>query len=227
MVERMMTLIQQWQAGQDRRAIFLHCYALMTQNMLQAVAEGRFQNGTWVLTLLHRFADYYFVGLETYEQNDPTTPAVWQAAHEAARRPQPRPLQHLFLGVNAHINYDLVLTVEELLGPVWPTLTLTQQQQYHQDFDQVNVIIKETVDQVQDEVLERHDRLMAWVDVLAGPLDEWLTGWLISGWRHEVWNEAISMIACPDAAAREQCRLELENKTLSRGRQILLFPFTR
>ena len=220
-VDRMNRLVHQWEAQQDRRAIFLNCYALMTQNMWLALVEGRFRDPDWVTILLNRFADYYFNGLEAYERRDPATPAVWLLAYEATTRPQPRALQHLLLGVNAHINYDLTLTLVELLGPTWTTLTDEQRQQYQHDFDLVNVIIKGTINQVQDEVLERHDWLMAWVDLLGGPLDEWFTGWLITGWRDEVWREAMNMMACADAAAQEQCRLNLETTSLERGRWIL------
>ncbi len=221
-IDRMMGLVRQWEAEQDQRAIFLNCYALMTQSMHTALAEGRFHDSTWVATWLSRFADYYFDGLDAYERQDPTTPAVWRLAYEATTRPHPHALQHLLLGVNAHINYDLTLTLVELLGSSWSTLTAEQRQRHQDDFDQVNVIIKETINQVQDEVLERHDWLMAWVDTLSGPLDEWFTGWLISGWRDEVWREAVNMMDCVDAAAREQCRLALETASLERGRWILL-----
>ena len=221
-VTQMLNHVQQWEATQDRRAIFLNCYTLMTQNMFAALGEGRFQDPTWVAQLLSRFADHYFAALEAYEQHDPTTPAVWRLAHDAAAQTHLYSAQHLFLGVNAHINYDLALTVVELLGPVWPTLSPEQRQLYQQDFDRVNVIIKETTDQVQDEVLERHDRLMAWMDLVSGPLDEWFIGWLISGWRDEVWQRAVAMMTCADAAAQEALRLELERVSLVRGRRILL-----
>lgn len=218
----MLTRVQQWEAVQDQRAIFLKCYALMTQNMLTALAEKRFQDTAWVARLLSHFADHYFAALEAYERQDPATPAVWQLAHDAAAQTHLYSAQHLFLGVNAHINYDLALTVVELLGPVWPTLSPQQRQLYQQDFDRVNVIIKETTDQVQDEVLERQDRLMAWMDLVSGPLDEWFIGWLISGWRDEVWQRAVAMMTCADAAAQEALRLELERVSLVRGRRILL-----
>ncbi len=219
---RMLTQVQQWEGMQDRRAIFLNCYALMTQNMFAALGEGRFRDPAWVVRLLSRFSDYYFAALEAYERQDTAIPTVWQLAHDAAAQSHLFSAQHLFLGVNAHINYDLALTVVELLGPIWPTLSPEQRQLYQQDFDHVNVIIKETTDQVQDEVLERHDRIMAWMDLVSGPLDEWFIGWLITGWRDEVWQRAVAMMACADAAAQESLRLELEKASLVRGRRILL-----
>ena len=50
----------------------------------------------------------------------------------------------------------------------------------------------------------------------------WFIGWLISGWRDEVWQRAVAMMACADAAAQESLRLELERASLVRGRRILL-----
>jgi hypothetical protein len=102
-VARMDKLVQQWEANADRRAIFLKCYMMMTRNTLLAIERHEFNDPEWVERLLHRFADYYFVALEAYEQNPSATPLVWQLTHNATRRKRVSPLQHLLLGVNAHI----------------------------------------------------------------------------------------------------------------------------
>ncbi len=41
---RMTALVEQWEARQDRRAIFLGCYRLMTRNMLDAIEADRFHD---------------------------------------------------------------------------------------------------------------------------------------------------------------------------------------
>ncbi len=82
---RMTTLVEQWEAAQDRRAIFLGCYRLMTGNMLDAIDAGRFQDGVWVSNLLHHFTDYYFDALSLYDQSSLVTPPVWKLAHDATR----------------------------------------------------------------------------------------------------------------------------------------------
>ena len=103
-VVRMQSLIKQWQAVSDQRAVFLTCYMMMTSNMLSAIDEHKFVNPTWVDGLLNRFADYYFVALDAYEQNPTAAPSVWQLAHNAAGDHRAWPLQKLLLGFNAHIN---------------------------------------------------------------------------------------------------------------------------
>ncbi|HTP10506.1 MAG TPA: DUF5995 family protein, partial [Anaerolineae bacterium] len=107
-LSRMTTLVDQWEAAHDRRAIFLGCYRLMTRNMLDAIEAGRFHDGAWVARLLERFADYYFAALERFEQDESSAPVVWKLAFDATRDEKVMTLQHLLLGVNAHINHDLV-----------------------------------------------------------------------------------------------------------------------
>src|SRR5690606_32407413 len=109
-IARMQTFLRQWEDAADRKAVFLRCYSMMTANMLVAIEQGEFRDRTWVERLLHRFADYYFLALDAYEQERTAAPAVWQLAHDAARDDAALPIQNLLLGVNAHINYDLVLT---------------------------------------------------------------------------------------------------------------------
>ena len=113
---QMQTLILNWQSRSDPRAAFLECYHMMTGNMLDALEACEFQDGAWVNRLLHRFADYYFTALDAYERQPAQAPAVWQLAHNRAFEPRTPVLQKLLLGVNAHINYDLVLDGVNGLG---------------------------------------------------------------------------------------------------------------
>src|SRR5512135_1620771 len=94
----MTTLVDQWEAARDRRAIFLGCYRLMTGNMLDAIDAGRFHDGVWVSRLLRRFTDYYFDALRLYDQNSPATSPIWKLAHDATRDDEVTTLQHLLLG---------------------------------------------------------------------------------------------------------------------------------
>ena len=50
-------------------------------------------------------------------------------------------LQNLLLGINAHINYDLVLTIYDMPAPEWERLTEEQRRRRFQDHCTVNVII--------------------------------------------------------------------------------------
>lgn len=218
--QRMQAQVAQWQQARDRRAIFLQCYAMMTENMLEGVANGRFHDGPWVTHLLHHFAGYYFDALEAYDAGERCT-AVWTLAHDAATKKRANVLQNLFLGVNAHINYDLALTVYDLLHAEWPGLPPAQRRAHYEDYCLVNAIIAETIDAVQDEVVERQSPLMALIDWLGGPVDEFIVAELITHWREDVWRYAQEMLAAPNEAERERVRQTLEQAALQRGRVIL------
>lgn len=114
---RMGGLLDRWEAAQDRRLIFLTCYRMMTQNILTAIETKEFEDPAWVATLMENFANYYFRALETYESDPSQPPAAWRIAFKAAGSPHIHAMQNLVLGVNAHINYDLVFALSELLAP--------------------------------------------------------------------------------------------------------------
>jgi len=219
--QRMTALIDQWDAAHDRRAIFLGCYRLMTNNMLAAIDAGRFHDGVWVSHLLERFANYYFAALDRFEQDEPNTPSVWKLAFDATRDEEVMTLQHLLLGVNAHINFDLIFSIYDLLQTEWAEATPEQRAQRHADHEMVNRIIGETTDAVQDQVVERFSPWVEVFDKMLGPVDEWLTSHLISQWREDVWDNALRYLELNDDAARAAFRQQIEHTALERGTLML------
>jgi hypothetical protein len=220
-IEKMQNQIQAWEPVGDRRAIFLDCYARMTHNMLVAVQDQQFEDNRWVSHLLQRFADYYFNALEAFEHGPDASPAVWRIAFDAIQQPRTHALQHLILGVNAHINYDLVFTLCELLEPEWSALDANQRLVRYRDHCHVNQIIYQTIDSVQDEVIERYDPRMGMVDLLMGRMDEWLTSRLISHWREQVWQNTTALLRTPDGPARQYHIQRVEKHAIRRAHAIL------
>jgi hypothetical protein len=208
----MQALLDAWQAANDRRAIFLRCYAMMTANMLAALEAGEFGDATWVRRLLEHFAGYYFAGLEAFQKQPDLAPAAWQLAFRKAAEPRSNALQNLLLGVNAHINYDLALAVADQLGDEWAALDEAGRASRRLDFDHVNAIISRTVDSVQDEVLEPAMPVMELVDRLFGRLDEYLISTMLSQWRDGVWAHAVSLVEAgsPEERARRRIRVEAD-----------------
>lgn len=214
LITRMQALVEQWEAATDRRSVFLSCYLRMSRNMLTGIEAGEFHDRIWVAALLRRFAEYYFVALDAYDRGDPATPIVWRYAHDRAGLTQPLVFQHLFLGVNAHINYDLVLALYDLLAPEWSALSAAGRRRRYEDHCQVNEVIARTIDCVQDEVLEARMPVLDAVDRALGPVDEWLTARLLSRWREEAWVRAVEMVEAEAAEAREAIRKRMEADSL-------------
>lgn len=220
-VQQMVTRAQNWETAGDKRYIFLRCYSMMSANMAVAIQEGRFAHSSWVATLMLRFADYYFDALEHYDQNPVQAPAVWRQVHDVARLPDMHVLQNLLLGVNAHINYDLPLALYDCLHGEWAGLDETTKRSRQNDHETVNQIIGDTIDAVQDTVVEPLSPTMALVDRLMGRMDEWLLSQLITAWRHDVWNVALQLLSASDESRRQTIRQEQELRVMERAERLL------
>lgn len=218
--DQMQAQIDAWEASQDRRAIFLTCYHMMTCNMLNALEAGEFHDAPWVGNLLVRFAEYYFEALEQYTQDPQRAPVVWRAAFDAAQRSDLHVIQHLLLGVNAHICYDLVFTLGEML-PDWMQLDKVQRNNRYQDHCHVNEIIYRTLDAVQDEVVARHSPWMQMVDLLFGRLDEKLLHHLIVRWREQVWASSLNLVDLHDGITPQAIQQQVEVEALRRAEAIV------
>jgi hypothetical protein len=220
-MQRMQELIEIWTAASDRRAIFLECYVLMTHNMLTAISEGEFEDNAWVSTLLNNFSDYYFKALQAYDTTPENAPLVWRYAFDAAHSPNIHVLRNLVLGINAHINFDLVFALSDILQSEWSGLTPEQRQSRYRDHCKVNKIITGTIDSVQDQIVDRYDSMLEVVDKILGPLDEWMTAWMISDWREQVWTNAVRLIESMDEAERQAMIAAVEKHSLQRAHAIL------
>lgn len=220
-MQRMQALIQTWKAASDRRAIFLECYALMTHNMFVAISKGEFEDNAWVSTLLNHFSDYYFKALMAYDTTPENAPLVWRYAFDAANRNNVHVLRNLVLGINAHINFDLVFALSDILQSEWSGLTPEQRQSRYRDHCKVNKIITDTIDSVQDQIVDRYDAMLEVVDKILGPLDEWMTAWMISDWREHVWINAVRLIESLDEAERQAMIATVEKHSIQRAHAIL------
>lgn len=222
LTQRMDERIAVWQETRDPRLVFLTCYGLMTRNVQAAIVAGEFHHPAWVDRLLHRFADYYFDALAAYECGAPDTPTVWHHAFHTTTQQRLHVLQQLFLGVNAHINYDLVLTLLDLLQEEWADLDDAKRASFHADHCHINTVIARTIDAVQDDVVERVSSAMNLVDVAMGRADEWLIARLITRWRGRVWTEASALLNTRDAHVHRARLHALERDVLRTARRIAL-----
>lgn len=218
---RMRSTVAVWHAARDRRAIFLDCYSRMTANMLSALADGAFVDAPRTASLLTRFAGFYFDALAAWEADPNAAPAPWRIAFDAARTPSAWAVQDLLLGVNAHINHDLALTVAEIYAEQWAGMDAGARAVAQVDFSRVNDIIAATIDEVQDQVLEPFDPVLNMFDVAMGPMDEWLISRLVVSWRARVWEHAVYLLEARDSARREATRNQIVSSTVRIAEAIL------
>jgi hypothetical protein len=218
---KMESLLAGWEASNDRRLIFLSCYKLMTQNIIAAIESNDFEDVAWVNTLMENFAEYYFQALEAFESQPSKPPTAWRIAFQVAQKPQIHALQNLVLGVNAHINYDLVLALSAILSPEWQQLSVEGRKMRYRDHCHVNDVIYHTIDAVQDQIIDRYEPEFRLVDKILGPIDEWMTSLLIADWREEVWEHATKILDSTDKSDRDTILKHVEQTSIERARDIL------
>lgn len=133
--------------NESRLGYFAALYKRITRAIGAAVAAGRFQDGPRMERFDATFANRYFAALNGYfaPARFPAPSHCWRVAFDAAQLPGPIIVQHMLLGVNAHIDLDLGITAWEI-APPGPLSALQA------DFDTVNTVLGEQVKAVLSEI---------------------------------------------------------------------------
>ena len=108
-----------------------------------------------------------------------------------------------------------------MLESEWPGLTPEQRQSRYRDFLLVNKVISDTIDSVQDQIVDRYAPIMELVDKAMGPLDEWMTAWMIRDWREQVWSHTTQLLNALDEDERQSLAASVEKHSLQRAYAIM------
>ena len=99
-------------ARRDPRAAFAIAYLASAQKQERWLHRGEFLQRALVSNCVVVFANAYRDALARYESGDARdVPAAWRQSFGAGRDRTLWTLQHLLLGINAHINHDLPYAV--------------------------------------------------------------------------------------------------------------------
>lgn len=137
--------IEQQSVQKSRLAYFAALYRRMTLAVLQHINDGFFKDSERMKRLDVVFANRYFTAYFNWIEQKKCS-RVWSCAFEAASSTKPIVLQHLLLGINAHINLDLGLAAAEVAGQRIEAIK--------PDFDKINLVIESLVNEVQNELTQ-------------------------------------------------------------------------
>jgi len=173
--------------------VFPAMYRSVTSGVRDAVRTGGFfDDDERVEHLTVVFADLYFEAYDHYRGRNPAA-QCWGVAFETAEAPHRRMiLQHLLLGMNAHINLDLGLATVAAAGD---DLTAVQA-----DFVRVNEILFQILDGLQEGLGDVSPR-MSLLDRFGGSWDERMMRVGIRTCRDLAWRFANRLAAADDRNA--------------------------
>ena len=167
-------------AADDASGYFAAMYARVTDRVQTAIADGRFGDGERMAHFARTFADWY---LGPRAGTRPR-PACWQAADDVARDGQLLIVQHLLLGINAHVNHDLPQVVVALAGDSRAPIEALRA-----DFDAINDILAET----QPAILRDLGRVSGWTQLAAGAGGGRVFNFSLDRAREQAWRAAVRL----------------------------------
>jgi hypothetical protein len=177
-------IIARCSAEGDRAGYFPAMYVAVTGTVQDRCASGHFEDPARMERFVARFATRY-LDAEAAWRRDGAITRSWRAAFETAANWRPIILQHLLLGINAHINLDLGVAAAEIGG----TGPLDAVQA---DFDAVNDVLGELVEGSQGAL----DQVSPWLDLVdrvGGAHDEALINFSLRRARAQAWSVAVRL----------------------------------
>jgi hypothetical protein len=105
-----------------------------------------------------------------------------------------------------------------MLAEEWGQLSEVERSGRYWDYCYVNDIIAQTIDSVQDQVLEPAMPVMELVDKLFGSQDERLISRLMNRWRDHVWADAMSLLAARESDEQADLIRKVEAEALRLAR---------
>ena len=207
-VEHLDALIDWARREHSRVGYFAAMYRGVTRRVHEGIIAGRFEDGELMERLDVAFANRYLEAVAQYRRGEATTQA-WNVAFAAATSWRPIVLQHLLLGINAHINLDLGIACAQ----VAPADNLPGLQR---DFDAINAILRTMIDEIQDK-LGHVWPYMRICDLVGCRTDEALFNFSIRKARDAAWRVAVRLAPLDaEQAAKEIEYVDQDTALLSR-----------
>jgi hypothetical protein len=198
--KRLSTLRSRLRADGDRRSVFLTVYTRMTRDVRGQLGTGAFENPAWMRDYTVTFAEYYRRAFLAFEQGRvEAVPDPWLLAFGTSLRGDALVIQDAILGINAHINYDLALTVRDV------GIEADRASKYR-DHRLINEVLAGLVDAQQEALAEVYAAGIADVDAALGRFDESFAGASLAEAREQAWRVAVVLsdvsLHLVEAAAR-------------------------
>ena len=171
-------------AAGSRVGYFAAIYRKVTAKVAEGIATGFFDDGDRMQRLDVAFATRYLSALELYQHGGKPTRA-WDLAFDATKGSRPIVLQHLLVGINAHINLDLgIAAAETAPGNALPAL--------RRDFDRINEILAVLIGGIERDLAQ----ISPWIGLLervGGRHDDEIVRFSIEVARTEAWRFATEL----------------------------------
>jgi len=177
LVRKMRTLEEFYAGHEEYQGFepFIHVYRKVTEDVRELHRQGRFNNPHTMEELDLYFAETYFEPMRAFFR-DGERPQPWRTYLEYCTRDDFYESLAMFLGINAHINGDLLHSVNEI------------GLEDRDDYDRVDGILERHLSEdIHYLILKEHDRFALYAELLK-PLTRYEMHSTILRWRADIWS---------------------------------------
>lgn len=175
----------------DPVGYFAVLYRAVTAKVRDGIASGFFDDGERMERLDVAFANRYLAAVAAHRVGGGTTRS-WGLSFEVAGAPTAIVLQHLLVGINAHINLDLGIAAGETApGGALPDL--------RRDFDRINEILAAMMARSQA-ALATISPWLGMLDTFGGRTDDEMVRFSIEIARSQAWRFATQLAVLDPSA---------------------------
>jgi hypothetical protein len=187
-IEILEDIIQQTNTNNSPLGYFAALYKKVTVKVKEGIADNYFDDGPRMEKLDVIFASRYIHSYYDYQDNKPVTQS-WEKAFNLSNQYWPIVLQHLLIGMNAHINLDLGIAAAEVMkGKDINNLK--------GDFDKINKILSSLVKEVENDLSEiwpTLKKILKWTS----KVDDFLVDFSMEIARNGAWKFAVEVADSP------------------------------
>ncbi len=181
-IDQLQAVVAEAERDGSRVGYFAALYTRITVAVRRAIVAGLFNDGAAVVRMDAAFARRYLVAREQYRRHDAAISPPWAVTFGATERAGLSIVQHLVLGVNAHISFDLGLATFDCFGA-------QGLDKAHPDFDRVNDVLAAEVAEVMKEI-GQVSPVLGFLERINGTLSTWLIDFGLIEARKWAWNFA-------------------------------------
>ena len=183
------TIIIESEKNNDPLGYFAALYQNVTICVKAGIANNYFEDGPRMEQLDIAFANRYLSALYPYK-NKEAVPVSWKCAFDLSTNYWPIVLQHILMGINAHINLDLGTAAAEISRG-------KNLAELENDFNKINTILSTLVHEVENDlstVWPALKYLLKW----SGKVDDFLVDFSMKLAREGAWKYASQIVNVPE-----------------------------
>lgn len=202
----------------DLRGVFATAYLQITTAIAEELSRKSFNDNEWSALYLIRFANLYREALLNYEKKDhQLVPKSWKLAFDLAGENEGFIIQHLLLGINAHINHDLALALNDVGID-------SKREEKYQDHTEINIILEKATNDLKQGIAEKYAPILVRLDRGLGSIDDDVTAFSIPKAREHAWAMAVALAVSRSDIEKNILQTSLDEQSAVVARLILASP---